>query len=61
MFTERDKLYQRQAALFLDSIDNRTRPLCSLSEAEQSLRINLMLLENTSPLRPINHGLEVQS
>ena len=41
---ERDELFSRQANLFLDAMDRRQPPLCSLEEGWQSLRVNLAAL-----------------
>jgi predicted dehydrogenase len=41
---ERDTLFTLQAAAFLDAVDDRRRPLCTLEEAEQTLRVNLAIL-----------------
>jgi predicted dehydrogenase len=49
----RDALYLRQANLFLDAIENRSQPLCTISQAEQSLRVNLSLLKCNGQLSPV--------
>lgn len=41
---ERDTLFVRQAESFLDAIDGRGEPLCSLAEGIQTLRVNLAAL-----------------
>ena len=41
---ERDELFTRQANLFLDAVEGRQPPLCSLEEGWQSLRVNLAAL-----------------
>jgi predicted dehydrogenase len=41
---ERDELFLRQAAAFLDAVDGTAEPLCSLDEAVQTLRVNLAAL-----------------
>jgi predicted dehydrogenase len=41
---ERDALFTRQAAAFLDALEDRRPPLCTLEEAEQTLRVNLAIL-----------------
>lgn len=41
---ERDMMFLRQAENFLDAVDCRSRPLCSLAEGMQTLRVNLATL-----------------
>jgi predicted dehydrogenase len=41
---ERDALFVRQAESFLDAIEGRVAPLCSLAEGIQTLRVNLAAL-----------------
>jgi predicted dehydrogenase len=41
---ERDSLFVHQAQAFLDLLDAEARPLCSLQEAVQTLRVNLAIL-----------------
>ena len=41
----RDDLFVRQAAAFLDFVDGKSPPLCSLDDAIQTLRVNLAVLE----------------
>jgi predicted dehydrogenase len=41
---ERDTLFTRQAESFLDAIDGTNSVLCSISEAAQTLRVNLAIL-----------------
>ena len=41
---ERDSLFVYQAQAFLDFLDAEARPLCSLQEAVQTLRVNLAIL-----------------
>ncbi len=43
---QRDDLFVRQAHAFLDCVERRTEPACSLEEAEQTLRATLALLES---------------
>ncbi|MCA9049592.1 MAG: Gfo/Idh/MocA family oxidoreductase [Planctomycetaceae bacterium] len=43
---ERDDLFVRQAAAFLDFLDGRCPPSCSLSEADQTLKVNLAALQS---------------
>jgi predicted dehydrogenase len=40
----RDLLYIAQACSFLDAIEGTARPLCTLAEAVQTLRVNLATL-----------------
>ena len=57
----KDKLYLRQANSFLDSIENGTPPLCTLAEAEQSLRVNLQMLEDNNRCKAVNDPVEAGS
>ena len=41
---ERDEMYIAQANRFLDTVEGKTAPLCSLKEALQTLRVNLAAL-----------------
>jgi predicted dehydrogenase len=41
---ERDSLFIRQAEAFLDALDGRGQPLCSLADGIQTLRVNLAAL-----------------
>jgi predicted dehydrogenase len=41
---ERDALFVRQAAAFLDAVEGRVTPLCTLAEAQQTLAVNLAIL-----------------
>ncbi len=41
---ERDELFVRQAHLFLDAVEQSTRPPCTLDEGWQTLRVNLAVL-----------------
>ncbi|MCG3147444.1 MAG: Inositol 2-dehydrogenase/D-chiro-inositol 3-dehydrogenase [Verrucomicrobiae bacterium] len=43
---ERDQNFVRQAEAFLDALDGRGAPLCSLAEGIQTLRVNLAALES---------------
>ena len=45
---DRDALYIIQANVFLDSIEGRTNPLCTLDEAVQTLRVNLASLRSVA-------------
>ena len=44
---ERDTLYTAQATGFLDSIDGKARPLCTLEEGIDTLRTNLASLKSS--------------
>lgn len=41
---ERDELFTRQASLFLDAVEGRQLPTCTLNEGLQTLRVNLAAL-----------------
>jgi predicted dehydrogenase len=41
---ERDYLYIRQAEAFLDTLESKCEPLCTLDEAIQTLKVNLAVL-----------------
>jgi predicted dehydrogenase len=41
---QRDALFERQAAAFLDAVDGEKHPACPLPEAIQTLRVNLAIL-----------------
>ena len=43
---ERDTLFVRQADVFLDAVAGKCPPLCTLSEAEQTLEVNLAILRS---------------
>jgi predicted dehydrogenase len=43
---ERDSLFIGQANAFLDAVENRTRPQCTLEEAHQTLKVNLAILQS---------------
>jgi predicted dehydrogenase len=43
---ERDELFVAQANQFLDVIEGRAEPLCTLEEARQTLRVNLAALKS---------------
>lgn len=43
---ERDDLFIRQAQAFLDQLDGKADPACSLDEGLQTLRVNLATLES---------------
>lgn len=48
---ERDELFRRQAAAFLDAVAGQTPPLCTLQEGLQTLQVNLAALRSTSSHR----------
>ncbi len=41
---ERDDIYVTQAKIFLDSIEGKSSPSCTLAEAAQTLQVNLAIL-----------------
>jgi predicted dehydrogenase len=41
---ERDALFVRQAGAFLDAVEGKADPLCTLAEARQTLAVNLAVL-----------------
>ncbi len=41
---ERDELFIRQATAFLDAVEGKAEPLCTLDEAIRTLRVNLAVL-----------------
>lgn len=43
---ERDTLFVRQANAFLDAVEGRAEPLCSLTDARQTLAVNLAVLRS---------------
>ncbi|MDA0746548.1 MAG: Gfo/Idh/MocA family oxidoreductase [bacterium] len=43
---ERDTLFTRQANAFLDALETKAAPLCSLEEAIQTLQVNLATLKS---------------
>lgn len=43
---ERDEMFVRQANMFLDAIEQKRRPLCTLNEGIQTLRANLAILQS---------------
>lgn len=45
---ERDTLFIRQAEAFLDAMEGRRPPLCSLDEGLQALRVNLAILRSAA-------------
>jgi predicted dehydrogenase len=48
---ERDALFTAQANAFLDTLDGRAEPLCTLAEGAHTLRVNLAVLEAASARR----------
>jgi predicted dehydrogenase len=60
---ERDTLFIEQANRFLDAVQGKCAPLCTLNEGMQTLRCNLAALESVksrawqctgAPMRPTN-------
>ena len=47
---ERDELFVRQANAFLDAVEGKAPPLCSLAEGERTLRVNLAALSSAEEL-----------
>lgn len=47
---ERDTLFTAQAQAFLDAIEDKRAPLCSLAEGVQTLRVNLAALSSAARL-----------
>lgn len=45
---QRDELFRRQAAAFLDAVAGQAAPLCTLQEGLQTLRVNLAALRSTA-------------
>jgi predicted dehydrogenase len=43
---ERDSLFTRQAHAFLDAIEGKAKPLCTLGEGVAALKANLAILES---------------
>ncbi len=43
---ERDTLFERQAEFFLDAVEGKRPVLCDLSEAVESLKVNLAILKS---------------
>ena len=55
----RDPLFVLQANAFLDALDGRADPPCSLAEGIQTLRVNraiLRCIDNPNMLQPIKRG-----
>jgi predicted dehydrogenase len=50
---ERDELFMRQAGCFLDALEGWSAPLCSLEEAEHTLRVNLAALRSGAERRQV--------
>ena len=48
---ERDTLFTLQAGAFLDVVEGRGSPLCTLEEGDQTLRVNLAILESAAARR----------
>jgi predicted dehydrogenase len=51
---ERDDVFIAQANMFLDALDNRTSPACTLEEAVSTLRCNRAILESAENRRWIS-------
>jgi predicted dehydrogenase len=47
---ERDELFVRQAHAFLDAVEGKGAPLCTLAEGERTLRVNLAALSSADEL-----------
>jgi predicted dehydrogenase len=45
---ERDTLFERQASAFLDAVQQKAEPLCSLDEGLQTLRVNMAALASVA-------------
>jgi hypothetical protein len=43
---ERDGLFTAQANAFLNAFEKRSKPLCTLDEARQTLAVNLAILQS---------------
>ena len=43
---ERDELFVRQANDFLDAIEGKGQPACSLAEGVQTLKVNLAIINS---------------
>jgi len=43
---ERDGLFSAEANAFLDAVEKRTKPLCTIDEARQTLSVNLAILQS---------------
>ncbi len=48
---QRDELFRRQADAFLDAVEGKTQPLCSLQEGIQTLRVNIAALRSVETRR----------
>ncbi|MDZ4849455.1 MAG: Gfo/Idh/MocA family oxidoreductase [Pirellulaceae bacterium] len=44
---ERDRLFYLQANAFLDAVEKRCKPLCTIEEAKQTLSVNLAILQSS--------------
>ncbi|MGE0375861.1 MAG: Gfo/Idh/MocA family protein [Planctomycetaceae bacterium] len=55
---ERDDLFVRQANAFLDVLDGRAEPACTLEEARQTLCVNLAALQSVKERRWIEISAE---
>lgn len=61
LVAERDDLFVRQAEAFLDAVEGRAAPLCSLEEAEHVLRVNLAILRSGASGLPVDPGAADES
>ena len=53
---ERDTLFIRQAGAFLDALEGKAQPACTLEEGIQTLRVNrdiLKCIDNSNLLQPV--------
>ena len=48
---QRDELFRRQADAFLDAVEGKSPPLCSLQEGLQTLRVNIAALRSLETRR----------
>ena len=53
---ERDEFFVAQADAFLDFLEGKSPPLCSLTEAVQTLRVNLALLQSVDTPAKVRVG-----
>jgi predicted dehydrogenase len=51
---ERDDWFMRQAQLFLDAVERKREPLCTIEQAGATLRVNLAILESARSHRWID-------
>jgi predicted dehydrogenase len=48
---ERDELFRRQADAFLDAVEGKSQPLCSLQDGLQTLQVNIAALRSVQTRR----------